>query len=263
MSSENTHIRFEDVSKTFGPILALDDVSFSVRKNEVLAVMGDNGAGKSTLMKILSGVLQPTSGEIYVNGEAVDFQNHIDAQEVGIETVYQDLAIAPSRTVTDNIFMGKEVIQSGAIRRRLGFVDDPAMEKRTEEILERLDLGRVSPSQEAGVLSGGQQQAVAVGRALGSDPDVLILDEPTSALSVEAVDRILDLVKQLQNEGLTIILIDHNIDEVFEVADRAAVLASGRYMGTRDIDSLTEHDLIQMMMGNSDTGGEATDETTV
>lgn len=247
--SGDEHVRFEGISKKFGSIVALDDVSFSVDRSEVLALMGDNGAGKSTLIKILSGVLQPTDGQIYINGDEVSFSSHRDAQGAGIETVYQELAIAPNRSIVDNIFLGKERLQSGAVGRLFQFVDDESMTDRAVEIMDRLNLEHVDPEKQAGDLSGGQQQAVAIGRALESDPEILIMDEPTSALSVEASDQILELIKTLSDEDLTILLIDHNIKEVFEVADRAAVLASGEHMGTYDIDDLDKQLLTQLMMG--------------
>lgn len=241
-------IEFEGVSKSFGAIQALNDVSFSVERNQVHALMGDNGAGKSTLIKILSGVLQQTSGEIYFDGERADFSDHTDAQSAGIETIYQDLAIAPNRSVSDNIFLGKELLSSNSLFNKLGFVDEKRMRAEATSTLERLDID-VDPTTRAGSLSGGQQQSVAIGRALQSDPDLLIMDEPTSALSVGAVERILDLIEQLQSEGITIVLISHNLEEVFDVADRVTVLASGEVVGTRDIEDLDEELLTQMMMG--------------
>lgn len=248
-STDTNYIRFDSLIKKFGPVVALDSVSFCVNRNEVLALMGDNGAGKSTLIKILSGVLEPTTGSMYIGGEEVAFSSHQKAQQAGIETVYQELAISPNRSITENIFLGKERTQSGGIGGLLRLVDDDSMEERAVEILDRLDLGYVDPGKPAGDLSGGQQQAVAIGRALESDPEILIMDEPTSALSVEASEQILNLIKELRHEDLTILLVDHNIEEVFEVADRAAVLVSGEYMGTHSIDNISKQRLTQLMMG--------------
>jgi ABC-type sugar transport system ATPase subunit len=249
--SENA-IRVENLSKSFGSVQALEDVSFNVRENEVLALMGDNGAGKSTLIKILSGVLAPTSGTVYVDNESVSFDDYTDARAHGIETIYQDLAVAEGQSVMNNVFMGKELIVDNRLGRLLRITDDEQMMKETQEILERLDMN-INPQIEAGSLSGGQQQAVAIGRALQSSPSILIMDEPTSALSVDASQRVLDLIQELRNQGLTIILVNHNIDEVFEVADRAAVLATGNFVGTEAIENLTEHEMIQMMMGAGST----------
>jgi ABC-type sugar transport system ATPase subunit len=250
--SKNKPVRIENVSKSFGSVQALEDVSFSVEENEVLALMGDNGAGKSTLIKILSGVLQSTSGHIYINDEEAVYDDYTGARAAGIETVYQTLAVAPHRSVMDNIFLGKEPLVENTIGKALSMVDDERMRRETIAVLDQLDMD-LDPDMETGNLSGGQQQAVAIGRALQSEPAILIMDEPTSALSVEASQQILDLINRLQNRGLTIILVDHNIDEVFEVADRAAVLTSGQSIGTRPVESLTERQLIQMMMGTTET----------
>jgi ABC-type sugar transport system ATPase subunit len=253
MSTNVTHVvEFDDVSKSFGSIQALDSVSFGVRENEVLTLVGDNGAGKSTLIEILSGVLAPTSGRLRVRGREMNFGSHIQAREAGIETVYQDLAVAPNRTVWENVFLGKEPLKRGTIGRLFGLVDDERMRRESEQVLDRLGMS-MNPESEVKNLSGGQQQAVAVARAVQSDPQIVIMDEPTSALSVEAAQRILDLVEDLKSQGITVILIDHNIDEVFAVADRIAVLAQGRLMGTRSADELTENRLIQMMMGVRDS----------
>ena len=254
MSTEDV-IEFDGISKSFGSIQALESVSFAVRENEVLALMGDNGAGKSTLMKILSGVLQPTDGRIIFRGEPADFDSHIEARNAGIETVYQDLAVAPNRTVWENIFLGKELIKQTTIGRALTLVDDERMRRESESVLDRFGMD-LDPESEVKNLSGGQQQAVAVARAVQSDPSIIIMDEPTSALSVEAAQRILDLIEELRRSGMTIILVDHNIDEVFQVADRMAVLASGRVMGVRSAGQLTEDRVVQLMMGAA--GGSST-----
>lgn len=245
-------VEFDNVSKSFGSIQALESVSFGVESNEVLALMGDNGAGKSTLMKILSGVLAPTEGDIRVQGESVRFDSHIEARAAGIETVYQDLAVAPNRTVWENIFLGKERVKQTTAGRLFGLVDADRMRRESEDVIDRLGMS-MDPDTVVKNLSGGQQQAVAVARAVQSRPEIIIMDEPTSALSVDAAQRILTLIEDLKTQGMTIILVDHNIDEVFEVADRIAVLAQGRLMGTRSADQLTETRLIQMMMGVRDS----------
>lgn len=245
-------IEFDNISKSFGSVQALESVSFGVRENEILALMGDNGAGKSTLMKILSGVLQPTQGRILHRGEPAEFSSHIEARDAGIETVYQDLAVATNRTVWENIFLGKEQIKQTTLGRALNLTDDERMRRESEAVLDRLGMD-LDPESEVKNLSGGEQQAVAIARAVRSDPSIIIMDEPTSALSVEAARRILDLIDELRRDGMVIILVDHNIDEVFDVADRMAILASGQMMGVRSVEELTEDRLIQMMMGVADT----------
>lgn len=248
--SENEIIRFENISKQFGQVQALEDVSFSIMENEVIAVVGDNGAGKSTLIKILSGVLEQTSGRIYIRGEKVDFDDYNDAEAMGIETVYQDLAIAPNRTVAENIFLGNEILAGGPLGRLFRFVDDKQMETETKELLSRFELD-LDPRNKVMNFSGGEQQSVAIARALQSDPDIVIMDEPTSALSIEATERIVNLIERLRDEGVTIILITHNMENIFGIADRAAVLASGRLMGVEDLKGVTEDELVGMMMGRS------------
>lgn len=246
--SINEVIQFDDISKSFGSVQALESVSFAVRENEVLALMGDNGAGKSTLMKILSGVLQPTEGSILFRGEPADFDSHIQARSAGIETVYQDLAVAPNRAVWENIFLGKEPIRQTRVGRVFKLIDEERMRRESRSVLDRLGMD-LDPASKVKDLSGGQQQAVAVARAVQSDPSIIIMDEPTSALSVEAAQRILDLIEELRRSGMTIILVDHNIDEVFKIADRMTILASGRVMGVQPAEQLTEDRVVQMMMG--------------
>lgn len=241
-------IRLENISKRFGQIQALEDVSFSVQENEVLALVGDNGAGKSTLIKIISGVLQQTSGSIYIRGEEASIGDYNDAEARGIETVYQDLAIAPNRTIAQNIFLGNELLEESPIGRLFRFVDDARMEEEASELLARLELD-LDPRSEVKNFSGGEQQSVAIARALQSDPEIVILDEPTSALSLDATQRVLNLIKRLNEQDVTIIFISHNLEAVFEVADRAAILASGRLVGVEDLEHATEDELVGMMMG--------------
>lgn len=243
-------IRLEDISKRFGQIQALEDVSFAIEENEVLALIGDNGAGKSTLIKILSGVLQQTSGHVYVRGERAEIGDYTDAGTRGIETVYQDLAIAPNRTVAQNVFLGNELLDDGPLGRVFRFVDDERMEHESRELLSRLELD-LDPTSAVKNFSGGEQQSVAIARALQSDPDIVILDEPTSALSLDATERVLNLIERLNEQGVTIIFISHNLEAVFQVADRAAILASGRLVGVEDLEDVIEDELVGMMMGRA------------
>lgn len=243
-------IRFENVSKQYGQIQALEDISFAVENNDVLALIGDNGAGKSTLIKILSGVTPQTSGEIHINGEKAEFESYNHAEAVGIQTVYQDLAIAPNRTVAENIFLGNELLSETTVGQLLNFVDDRQMEAKSKELLAQLELD-LDPQAKVKNFSGGEQQSVAIARALQSDPDIIILDEPTSALSIDATQRILDLITRLNDQGVTIILISHSMEAVFEVANKAAILASGQLMGVEDLKDVTEEELVGMMMGRA------------
>ncbi|WP_338074081.1 ATP-binding cassette domain-containing protein [Halomicrobium salinisoli] len=229
----------------------MENVDFSVRDGEIMALVGDNGAGKSTLIKTLCGVHRPTSGRIYVRGESVEFDDYNDARELGIETVYQDLALAEDQTVAANVFLGHEPVRGGRLGRWLGLVDEEQMFREARENLEKVQIP-VDPKAKVKNLSGGQQQAVAIARALQSDPDILIMDEPTSALSIEGARNVLRVIDGLRDQGLTIILISHNIRHVLRLADRVSVLAQGRLMGVRDTDEVSRNEIIALMMGAED-----------
>jgi ABC-type sugar transport system ATPase subunit len=250
MSSQKI-IETRNLSKSFGNVNAVEDVSIDVEPGEVLALIGDNGAGKSTLIKMLCGVLEPTSGEVVLNGEPTTFENYNAARQAGIETVYQDLALAPAQSVAANVFLGHEAVRDDILGRLLGFVDRDRMVAEAEEALDRVNI-HIDPEAKVRNLSGGQQQAVAIARALQSDPDILIMDEPTSALSIEGVKNVLRVVDSLRSEGITIILISHNIRQVLATADRISVLAQGRLMGTRAADGTDRQELVSMMMGVED-----------
>ncbi|WP_135304976.1 ATP-binding cassette domain-containing protein [Haloarcula amylovorans] len=237
-------IRVEDVTKQFGRIVALEDVSLAVEPGEIYALVGDNGAGKSTLMNVLSGVHEPTSGRIYKDGREVHFSNPSDARDNGIETVYQDLALMNDLDIATNIFMGQFP--------RKGFgplqvIDWDDTYERTEQIM--MDqLGRdLDIRTEVEFLSGGQRQLVAIGRALAFDPDVIILDEPTSALSVDATRLVQDTVDKLADEGITIIIVSHNIESVLEHADRIGVLFRGSLVGTLEPSETDLEELNELM----------------
>jgi len=245
-------VRTRGLSKYFDNIRAVDDVTLEVPTQEITAIVGDNGAGKSTLIKMLCGILEPTAGEIYVHGDRVTFEDYTDARNHGIETVYQDLGLVEKQTVYENVFLGSEPSQSG-ISGWLGFVDKEYMIEQAAETLERLNIP-VDPTEKVENLSGGQQQAVAIARALQFDPDIFIMDEPTSALSIEGVSNVLRVINRLREEGHTIILISHNIDEVLTIADNIAVLAHGKLMGVIDAEDATREQVVSMMMGSGDEG---------
>lgn len=245
-------VRTRGLSKYFDNIRAVDDVTLEVPTQEITAIVGDNGAGKSTLIKMLCGILEPTAGEIYVHGDRVTFEDYTDARNHGIETVYQDLGLVEKQTVYENVFLGSEPSQSG-ISGWLGFVDKEYMIEQATETLERLNIP-VDPTEKVENLSGGQQQAVAIARALQFDPDIFIMDEPTSALSIEGVSNVLRVIDRLREEGHTIILISHNIDEVLTIADNIAVLAHGKLMGVIDAEDATREQVVSMMMGSGDEG---------
>ncbi|WP_276274085.1 ATP-binding cassette domain-containing protein [Haloarcula litorea] len=233
-------LRTENVTKQFGRIVAVEDVSLEIQPSEVFALVGDNGAGKSTLMNMLSGVHEPTKGQIYKDGQPVNFDNPSDARATGIETVYQDLALMDDLDIATNIFMGQFPRNGfGPFR----FIDWDETYERAEQIM--MDqLGRdVDIKTEVEFLSGGQRQLVAIGRALAFDPDVIILDEPTSALSVDATRLVQDTIDKLADQGITIVIVSHNIESVLEHADRIGVLFQGSLV---DIKQPSETDLEEL-----------------
>lgn len=253
-------VRFEDIAKRFEGVQALDDVSLDVFENEILALVGDNGAGKSTLIKILAGVLAPTRGQVYVrqNGtlqpRSLDTPN--DAKAEGIETVFQNLELSTQHDVASNVFLGREPVADGILGRVFRLIDRPSMESKATDALEEIGF-RVDPKAITAELSGGQQQAVAVARALVSDPRIVLLDEPTAEVSVEGSEQILDLIDRLKQEGRTVVFISHNLQEVFEIADRIAVLRAGQLVGVRPNDgSLSREDVVGMMTGAISVGSD-------
>lgn len=238
----------EQLTKRFGELTAVDDVDLEIYENAVNAIVGDNGAGKSTLIHMLCGVHTPTSGSMYLEGSEIRFDSYSDAVDAGIETVYQDLALADKQSVAANVFLGDEPIRRSEPWRRLGVVDKEQMRERATDLLERLNMD-IDPDKPVRSLSGGQRQAVAIARGLKSNPDVLILDEPTSALSIEATTDVLELIDVLIDEGVTIVLISHNIKEILSASDVVHVLHQGKLMGSKLVDGTTEDELVAMMMG--------------
>lgn len=240
-----------NLTKRFGRVVALKDVTLTIEDNEILAIVGDNGAGKSTLMHILSGVYEPTRGDVYYNGKPVSFSSPEDARAHGIETVYQDLALMDDLDVATNIFMG-QFPQRGVPPFR--FVDWPETYRRAKDILEgTLNRPDIDPRTEVEFLSGGQRQLVAIARALAFDPDLIILDEPTSALSVEATDLVHGTIRRLKEDGHTVIIVSHSLDEVFGLADRIAVLYHGELVEVADPDSVDDEILTNLIATGSRT----------
>jgi ABC-type sugar transport system ATPase subunit len=214
------------IKKHFGAVRALKGVDLVLNRHEVLGLIGDNAAGKSTLMKVLSGAYIPSEGGIYIEGQEVHFSSPMDARRRGIEMVYQDYALANNLDVAGNVFMGREVVRwkLGPI----GVMDYPTMERETKSLINRLKIDIPSVRQKVERLSGGQRQAVAIARATAFDAKVIIMDEPTAALSVAAIDKVLDLIAQLREHGSSVIIISHRLEDVFRVADRMIVLRQGR-----------------------------------
>ncbi len=223
-------VRMEKISKSFGPVRALQNVDLVLNHSEVLGIVGDNGAGKSTLMKILTGVHQPDSGRIYFQGRPVRFNSPHDSRAAGIEMVYQDLALAGNLTVASNIYLGRELT-----KKRLGglvrLLDHRGMAAGATRVLERLKIEIQSPHFLVGTLSGGQRQAVAVARSVGFEAKVVIMDEPTAALAVKEVSKVLDVIRVLKEHDVAVILISHRMPDIFEVCDRIVVLRQGVKVG--------------------------------
>ncbi|MDX6664417.1 MAG: D-xylose transport system ATP-binding protein [Solirubrobacteraceae bacterium] len=218
-------LRLKGVSKSFGPVQALDDVDFEVFPGEVVALVGDNGAGKSTLIKAVSGAAPADQGEFEFDGSAVNVRSPHDSAALGIAVVYQDLALCDNLDVVENLFLGREPV-------RRGVLDEMHMEKQSRTLLDSLAVRTLrSVRTEVGSLSGGQRQTVAIARSMLGEPKMVILDEPTAALGVAQTAQVLTLVKRLKEQGLGVILISHNLADVFEVADRIVVLRLGRNGG--------------------------------
>jgi D-xylose transport system ATP-binding protein len=250
MSSNEPVLATEGVSKAFGPVQALDAVDFKVHAGEVVGLVGDNGAGKSTFVKILSGIYPPDAGSVYFGGGQVSISSPHDATALGIATVYQDLALCDNLDVVANLFLGREELAAapGAIVRQL---DETDMEHRAGELLQTLAVTIPSLRSEVGMLSGGQRQQVAVARSLLGQPKVVLLDEPTAALGVPQTEQVLALIKRLRERGLGVVVISHNLANVFEVADRIFVLRLGRQAGNFPADSATREQIVGAITGAS------------
>jgi simple sugar transport system ATP-binding protein len=234
------------VSRRFGHVQALDNANFTVYPGEICALIGDNGAGKSTLVKILSGADAPDSGEVLVDGEPASLSSPSAAQQRGIATVYQDLALAPELAAAQNLFLGREVLRKGVLGR-LGFLDRAAMRRVATEQFAKLGIELRSPDVPVASLSGGQRQSIAIARAAMWASKVILMDEPAAALGVVQTARVLDLIKSVRDSGTAVVLISHNMPHVVEVADRVEVLRLGRRVATIDRADATIERLVTAM----------------
>jgi ABC-type sugar transport system ATPase subunit len=243
MAARTPVVRAEGVSKRYGNVLALSDVDISLYEGEVTALVGDNGAGKSTFVSILSGVQKPDSGSIFVDDEHVVLQGPSKAHQLGIITVFQDLALVDDRDVAANIFLGREP-------RKLGlFVKRGQMLKESREIIRRLQVGLPDVRTNVKSLSGGQRQAVAVARAIvRGEARVILMDEPSAALGVRESGKVFDLIRRLRDEGRAVLLISHNIQSVFDLADRVVVFRLGRCIADLDIAETSEEEVVGLIV---------------
>lgn len=239
MAEDSGILRCEGVSKSYGAVQALSEVDFEVRAGEVMALVGDNGAGKSTLIKGIAGIYPFDEGDVYFEGERVDISGPGDASDLGIEVVYQDLALADNLDVVANMYLGREQVTAGIV------LDEAAMEREARETMESLAVTTLSSVRQivAG-LSGGQRQSVAVAKAVMWNSKVVILDEPTAALGVEQTRQVLDLVRRLGDQGLGVVLISHNLHDVFEVADRITVLRLGESVAVVSREDVSQQDIV-------------------
>mgnify|MGYP005686352967 FL=1 len=247
--SDNLVLEAKSVSKFFGTITALQNVDLHLNKGEVLGVVGDNGAGKSTLMKVLSGLYKPSEGSLFFDQEKVTLNSPRDSQNLGLEMVYQDLALAGNLPIGDNIFLGREPT------RKVGpfnFLDHKKRKQLTEEHLAKLKINVKSADQKVEELSGGQRQAVAIARATAFNAKIVLMDEPTAALAVKEVGKVLDLILNLKKLGVSVIVISHRMDDIFTVCDRVMALFQGTNFAESELKNTSRDEVIGWIMGKKD-----------
>ena len=242
VSSEGFLVEMRDISVSFGGVHAVNGVSINLRPGEVLGLVGGNGAGKSTLMKVLSGAQVPDSGQIMIGGEVAGIHNPRDARTYGIECIYQTLALADNLHAPANVFLGRELV------RRSGVLDDPAMEQATRKLMARLNPRFRNFKGAVQSLSGGQRQSVAIARAVHFNARILIMDEPTAALGPAETEQVRELIRQLKQEGIGIILISHDIHDVFDLSDRISVMLQGKLVGTVNRSDVTMDEVLAMII---------------
>jgi fructose transport system ATP-binding protein len=250
-NSANTPLVFQarNLVKRYGQVTALDGADFELRAGEIMAVIGDNGAGKSSLIKALSGASVPDEGQILLDGQPVLFKSPIEARRAGIETVYQDLAVAPAMTIAENLFLGRELTKWGWVGKLLRILDKKEMLTQAVSRMNELKVGIRSMSQAVETLSGGQRQCVAVARAAAFAKHVVIMDEPTAALGVKEGNMVLELIRRVRDQGLPVILISHNMPHVFEIADRIHIQRLGKRACIVNPKKISMSDTVAVMTG--------------
>jgi simple sugar transport system ATP-binding protein len=242
-SPDGCVLEMRNIHKSFGGLKALDDVNLDLRQGEVLGLVGDNAAGKSTLMKILTGFYQADAGKIILDGKDVHIESPKVSKRLGIEMVYQNLELCQNMNVFENLFLGREILQEPVFR----FLKRRVMQRKSVEILHKLKIDIKDPRKQVDRLSGGQQQAVAISKAVSFNPKMLVLDEPTANLALKEISKVLDIVFQLRENGIATIFISHRLDDVFHVCDRILVLRGGRRVTVKKT-SETDHDEIVRYM---------------
>ncbi len=249
-SNGSVALEVRSLSKSFGAVRAAREVSFEIRRGEVLGLLGDNGAGKTTVVNCISGGLAPDSGEILINGTVVSIESPQAAHGLGVETVHQDLSLVDTLDVATNLFLNREHTFRWGIFGWLGWMDRRRMYRESKEILDRLSIDIPSVRQPVDKLSGGQRQAVAVGRAVAWGNHIVVLDEPTAALGVEQTRLVLDLINRLKKQGVAVLLVSHNMHDVIRVCDRVIVLRHGMKIGELDdMEGITPRHLVDMITG--------------
>ncbi len=237
------------LTKRYGQVTALDGSDFELRQGEILAVIGDNGAGKSSLIKCLSGATIPDEGSIQLDGQSIHFKSPIDARRAGIETVYQDLAVAAAMSISENLFLGREIRRKGPLGTVLRMLDKKEMLAQSVARMSELKVGIRSMTQPVETLSGGQRQCVAVARAAAFAQHVVIMDEPTAALGVKEGNMVLELIRRVRDKGLSVVLISHNMPHVFEIADRIHVARLGKRACVLNPKKISMSDTVAVMTG--------------
>ncbi|MCP4380766.1 MAG: sugar ABC transporter ATP-binding protein [Hyphomicrobiales bacterium] len=242
METQQPLVQMRGVYKHFGGVRAVEDMSIDIRQGEVLGLLGHNGAGKSTLIKILSGAYPIDSGEILIGGEKATIETPRDAKAYGIETIYQTLALADNLATPANIFFGREILT------RFGALDEAAMEHATIGVMKRLNPNFKNFHDAVSKLSGGQRQAVAIARTLQFNARIIIMDEPTAALGPHETQMVADLIRNLKNEGIAIVMISHDLHDVFDLADRITVMKNGRHVWTGPVADTDKDEVLQMII---------------
>ncbi|KQV95824.1 ATP-binding cassette domain-containing protein [Rhizobacter sp. Root1221] len=248
-SSTPLVMKATNLVKRYGQVTALDGTDFELRAGEILAVIGDNGAGKSSLIKALSGATIPDEGQILLDGQEVHFKSPIDARRAGIETVYQELAVAPAMNIAENLFLGREIRRPGFLGNVLRMLDKRRMLEESTARMQDLKVGIRSMTQAVETLSGGQRQCVAVSRAAAFAQHVVIMDEPTAALGVKEGNMVLELIRRVRDKGLPVVLISHNMPHVFEIADRIHVARLGKRAAVLNPKKISMSDTVAVMTG--------------
>lgn len=244
-------IQMKGIYKYFGGVHAIEDVNLSLYEGEVLAIVGDNGAGKSTLIKVLSGVYIADKGEIFHKGKTVKINSPIDSRNLGIETMYQNLALADNMNLFKNIFLGREIKKKGFLGK-LGVINSLLMVRKGLDLIDRFNIKIPDPDKKVRFLSGGQRQIVATCRAIYFKAKIIIMDEPTASLGVAETKRIYDFIRNLKKQNISIIIISHNINEVYDIADRIMVLKTGYQVGIREKEKTTIDEIIHMIISGKD-----------